>query len=164
MIYIDESGWGSLVGGVAVGLYNSQTGELFSEIIPVKYFQGKEFKNKTYLTKALEIVIDGMEEILMDNKITICRGYLLTKVRDYFMRYKDFKWQTAEIGEPLQGYLETVFADHLKKIGIKAKSEGAHCLSFDDQLKWVRARKSRVKYVKTGWGSWKKKYSKYGKK
>ena len=164
MIYIDESGWGSLIGGVAIGLYNSGTGEFYSEIIPVKFFKGKKFKSKGYLNEAYRIVIEGLGIILSDDKITICRGYILSKVREYFDRYRGYKWKTGEIGQPLQGYLENVFSDSLKKIGIKAKSEGAHCLSFDDQLKWVKARKTRVKYVKTGWESWKKKYSKLGKK
>jgi len=163
MIFIDCSGWGSLIGGVAIGLYNSETREFYSEIMPVEFFQGKKFKEKAYLMRAASIIFGGLEEILMCSKITICRGYIFSMVRDYFEKER-FNWKVGIIEEPLQGYLEKKFAEHLIKLGVKPKSDGAHCLSFDDQLKWVKARKSRVKYVKTGWSSWKNKYSKLVKK
>ena len=162
MIQIDESGWGSLLGGVSIGLYDTRTKKFLAKTIPIKYFQGKLFGKQKYLEQARKIVMNGLFAFSVPTNIMICRGHILRGARNALraLPYEEFHITEGEIGQPLQGLLEAHFAKHLKKAGVPDKSGGAHCLSFDDQLNWVKENPSRVKYVKTGWERWQEKYSK----
>ena len=161
MIEIDDSGWGSLLGGVMIGVYDNDNRKFYHGLIPVKYFQGTLFSKGTYRNKAVSIFTKILDHISLIDSITVCRGTCLDGIWEYVkngvpgVRMIDRK----EIGDPLQCLLEIAFAKSLKRIGVPQRTDGAHCLSFDDQLKWVYEDPSRVKYVKTGWSSWKKKYS-----
>ena len=49
MIQIDDAGWGSLVGGVVVGVYRTTTGEFTHGVVAPRFFQGAAFAGKEYL-------------------------------------------------------------------------------------------------------------------
>ena len=171
MIQIDDSGWGSLLGGVIIGGYNTETKKYFHSLIPIHFFQKGEFERQLYQGYALWTTLENISKIGRADRIEICRGYVLNEVFRFYNEsvlkiFRETKYEIArcEIGDPLQSYLEDKFSQHLIKCGVPKKSEGAHCLSFDDQLKWVKENPKRVKYVKTGWKSWKTKYSKEIKK
>lgn len=156
-LWVDDSGWGSLLGGVAIGLYNDGNKKFLSKIIPVKYFQGKIFREQQYLKKALDLFVDMEAKIGSYSRITVCRGYILDHIWEFLQEFASVdKLIRAEIRDPLQKRLELVFAAHLKKNDVPCYSGGAHGMSFEDQLKWVKADKKRIKFVKTGWPSWKK--------
>jgi len=170
VIQVDDSGWGSLLGGVCIGVYNTGNNKLYSRLIPIKYFQEKNFKNKAYLSIACDIVIDGMKKICtktpftsVDNitEVQVCRGYLLSEVRKRLEITGSFtNINYVDIKDPLQSALEKKFAISLRRHGVPNKSGGAHGLSFEDMLAWINEDSKRVKYVKTGWKSWQTKYSK----
>lgn len=156
-LFCDDGGWGSLLGGVAIGLYNDGNKKFLSKIIPVKYFQGKTFKKQQYLEKALDLFVDMEARIGPYSRITVCRGYILDHIWEFLQEFASAdKLIRAEIKDPLQGRLELAFAAHLKKNGVPCHSGGAHGMSFEDQLAWVKADKKRIKFVKTGWPSWNK--------
>ena len=166
MIAIDDSGWGSILGGVCIGMYNTETNEIYSRLIPVKHFQGKAFGNKQYLEEAWNIVNKGLE-VLFDGKIIqgtqdiqICRGYLLSKIRERLEPARCFfkSIEHVDIKDPLQSALEEKFSITLARYGVPKETKGAHRLTFNRALEWIREDISRVKYVKTGWDSWDKKY------
>ncbi len=162
MIQIDESGWGSLLGGVSIGLYNTETKKFFAKTIPVRYFQKLSFKKQKYLDEARKIVMTGIFAMGIPMKVVICRGFALKKARFALkaVPYEEFDITEGEIGPPLQRLLEGHFAKHLKRLGVPDKSGGAHRLSFNDQLDWIKEDPKRAKYVKTGWKRWQEKYSK----
>jgi hypothetical protein len=156
-VYCDDSGWGSLLGGVAIGLYNDENRKFLYQILPVRLFQGKEFIKQTYLDEALDSFTTMESRIGVYKKIVICRGFILDHIWEFLQEHSSGRrLARAEIGDPLQSMLENAFAVSLNDIGVISKSSGAHCLSFDDQIKWIKKDPTRVKYVKTGWPSWKK--------
>ena len=168
MIQIDDSGWGSLLGGVIIGVCDTDTNRLYSRLIPISFFQGGKFENQEYIAYALKIAKAGLQLLTSypDDSgihIQICRGYLLSEIRSWAERNRLHytKIEHVDIKDPLQSLLEARFSKHLERIGVPAgKGKGAHRISFDEMLKWVKEDPKRIKYVKTGWKSWKQKYSK----
>lgn len=159
MIQVDDSGWGSLLGGVMIGMYNTDNKKFKAKLIPVSYFQGEAFKKKKYLDQAIKIVLMYWPELGDTEYFEICRGYALDGVYEFLAtNLGDRKISRVEIKDPLQSMLEERFAKSLERVGVPQRTDGAHCLSFDNQLSWVKENPKRVKYVKTGWKSWKEKY------
>jgi hypothetical protein len=168
MIQIDDSGWGSLLGGVMVGVYDTDSDQLYSRLIPVSFFQRRKFENQDYTKRALQIAQAGIQ--LFTNypddsgiHIQVCRGYVLSEVRDWIERNCSHytKIEYVDIKDPLQSALEAKFSKSLEKIGVPAgKSGGAHRISFNDMLSWIKEDPTRIKHVKTGWKSWNQKYAK----
>jgi hypothetical protein len=166
MIQIDDSGWGSLLGGVYIGVYNTENNKMYARLIPVSYFQGDKFKRQLYLAQAREIALQGMSAVASKESkqetIQICRGYLLLKIRKKLEEFSKWfgKIEHADIKDPLQSALEEKFSKSLARYGVPdGKAGGAHRISFDAMLDWIKEDPKRVKYVKTGWDSWKKKYA-----
>lgn len=160
MLQIDDSGWGSLIGGTLIGMYNTNNAKFISRLIPIKYFQGSLFSSGKYRNKACSIVQDNIHKLGEVDHIIVCRGTCLDTIYEYLLSTNEYNVvERKEIKDPLQSLLEDQFAKHLKKCGVPQRTDGAHCLSFDDQLKWVYEDLKRVKYIKTGWHSWKTKYS-----
>jgi hypothetical protein len=163
MIQIDDSGWGSLLGGVIIGMYNTETRKFKAKIIPVSYFQGSTFKKAKYRDYATKIVLETWPSLGNTNHFQICRGTCLDgiyEMLDHYIKPDYRRIERVEIGDPLQSLLEEKFASSLQRIGVPKRTDGAHCLSFNNQLNWIKENPSRVKYVKTGWDSWNKKYKK----
>jgi len=166
MIMIDDSGIGSLLGGACIGVYNTENNNFYSRLIPVKYFQKPRFERKEYLDKAWDIAIHGVTSVCkgsIETKTTIqiCRGFLLSKIREMFLSLQNefLNIEFVEIKKPLQPLLEEQFSKSLAKYGVPKISDGAHRISFDDMVKWVNEDLvNREKYVKTGWKSWAEKY------
>ena len=160
-IQIDDSGWGCLLGGVMIGMYNTENKRFKHKLIPISYFRGKKFKTGAYRNYAVKIFRELLMKIGPCGKISICRGTILDGI--YNSGFDKKMMERVEIGDPLQSLLEKEFAKHLMKCGVPEGSGGAHCLSFDDQVKWALEDPKRVKFVKTGWNSWQNKYSKLQK-
>ena len=159
MIYCDDSGWGSLLGGVMIGLYNTDNNKFKCRLIPISYFQGKKFANGLYRQYAKSIFLNMYGSIGESPNFCICKGTILDAIYELVKSDKCIHVKRAEIKDPLQSWLENKFAQSLARIGVPRNSSGAHCLSFDDQLEWIKENPKRIKYVKTGWTKWKTKYS-----
>ena len=163
MLLVDDSGWGSLLGGVMIGVYDTDTNRFKSKLMPVSYFQGIKFTRAHYRAKAYEVFMDIMDPKAMYDHLQICRGTVLDTIYEE-LKYGIFKRlakiERVEIKDPLQSLLEEKFAQHLHRIGVPRKSSGAHCLSFNEMLDWIKEDPKRVRYVKTGWPSWNQKYKK----
>jgi hypothetical protein len=156
-IYVDDSGWGSLIGGVAIGLYNDENRRFLYHILPPKLFQGRAWITHKYLDEALDSFVEMVERIGEHKKIVVCRGFMLDHIWEFLQEFSLSKrLSREEIKDPLQSLLEMAFARHLENLGVPNNSGGAHCLSYDDQVKWVKKDKKRIKFIKTGWPSWKK--------
>jgi hypothetical protein len=167
MIQIDDSGWGSLLGSVMIGMYDTQSRVFACGSIPIRYFQGTLYSKSKYREQATKVALKLIQKKfhLRGQDIQICRGTCLDNIFDTILAcssgYQFRSLVRVEIGDPLQKTLEAAFAKSLVKVGVPQKSSGAHCLSFDEQLEWIKEDPSnRIKHVKTGWNSWKNKYSK----
>lgn len=160
MIQVDDSGWGSLLGGVMIGVHNTNTGVMKSKLIPVSHFQLKKFSKALYRDYATMLFLQMWLVIGDSNHFQICRGTVLDGIYNIMKHDRKKRFlERVEIGDPFQSWLENRFAQTLKRVGVPRISDGAHCLSFDGQLDWVKEDPKRVRYVKTGWPSWKQKYS-----
>ena len=162
MLFVDDSGWGSLLGGVMIGVYDDNTRKFKAKLIPPTYFQGKKWTEALYRDKATELFLEMWIMMGSQRQLNICRGTVLDGI-DRYLQYKGIgraHLKRVEIKDPLQGLLEEKFAESLMKLGVPRLSSGAHCLSFNDQLAWLKEDPKRIKYAKTGWPSWEAKYKK----
>ena len=46
MIYIDDAGSGSLIGGTGIGILNTKNNKYYFDIIPLKYYQTELFQKR----------------------------------------------------------------------------------------------------------------------
>ena len=79
VVEVDDSGWGDLLGGVIIVMRRVGTDESFSDEIPIELFQA-DFKYKIYLRKAIEIILNGLDQLKIkkNEPIHICTGYVFT--------------------------------------------------------------------------------------
>jgi hypothetical protein len=108
IITIDDSGWGFPLGGVLCGAYDAGTENFYWREIEVEFFQDPQFKNKEYLERYKERLIEIIEEInppADGTLIKICSGYVISRARES-LRERSYTVEVTEIGEPLQSWLE----------------------------------------------------------
>lgn len=168
MIQVDDSGWGSLLGGVMIGVYDTDAEQLYSRLIPVSFFQRRKFEKQDYLERALQIAQAGIQLFTgyPDDDgihIQVCRGYLLSEVRNWVERNASHftKIEFVDITDPFQSLLEAKFSKSLERIGVpEGRAGGAHRIGFNEMLKWIKDDPKRIKHAKTGWKSWNSKYAK----
>ena len=166
-IQLDDSGWGSLVGGVIIGacrVESPMTQHAFREI-PVSYFQGEAFKKKLYLGVAANLALELLDELHVDKKelVEVCTGYVLEAVRLKLMAER-YRIIPAKIGEPLQTLIEQEFLDRVLAIGVNTDLKTLTTkqgLYFWQCIRWLKggdldgkALPQREKHCKTGWKSY----------
>lgn len=160
MIQIDDAGSGSLVGGTLIGILRVESGEYYSEIIPIRLYSEKNFKIKLYLKYTTGIVKRAFKalDVQKDEIIAVCRGYMFDDLRKH-LTAGHYKYISTKIGEPLQSKIEMSFEDYVVSLGlprdfIKFTKYPFH---FHRLLRWVYADyENRSKLCKTGWKSWHK--------
>jgi hypothetical protein len=116
----------------------------------------KEFKNKTYLLHARNIVLEGVKrlQIKKDEQIKICRGYVLTSARETLIE-KGYDVIDAKITGITQKLVEEEFLKSLVKLGIGCYEKVKVMRSYKGFLTYVLQNlDEREKYVKTGWRRW----------
>ena len=160
MVQIDDAGSGSLVGGTLIGIIRVETGEYYSEIIPIKLYNEQNFKSKEYLTFTTEIIKRSIKRLKIDKneQIQICQGYMFDDARNY-LKENNYIFQSVKIDEPLQSIIEKSFEDYVISLGIPENyiKFTKYPLHFHRLLRWVYADyKKRSKICKTGWKSWQK--------
>lgn len=158
-IEVDDAGWGDLVGGCIIVVRRVETGEYYVGEIPVELFQEPKFKTKQYLDKALEIVEDGLRSLKAptSEEIRMCTGFVFSKARRKLSQ-QGYKVTPVKITGETQKLAEQIFLKTLEKIGLKLTEEEPR-RRFQSLLKWVEdGPEIRERYVKTGWGSWSRKW------
>ena len=135
-----------------------ETGEAYSGEVPLDLFQGHTFREKKYLDKGAQIVLDGVRALSISprEEIRICTGYVLSKAREV-LRERGFKVSQAKIAGETQMLAEKEFIKSLTQLGVGDDETVAAMRSFNGFLAWVKAELStRERFVKTGWSSWPK--------
>ena len=133
-----------------------ETGESHVGEVPLSLFQGKIFKEKGYLDKAEEIVLQGIEalNIPKDEPIHVCSGYILSKARDE-LRERGYNIVQRKITGATQELAEAEFIRSLARMGVGAVWEVSQMRSFPSFLEWVHEDlEHRERFVKTGWSAW----------
>jgi len=164
-IEIDDAGWGDLVGGCFIVLRRVETGQSYAGEIPVELFQEQAFREKQYLTRAWEIVSEGLEALEVDlvEPIRVCTGYVLSTVRRHLITKGYSVTPTRIVGET-QELAEQTYVRSLRKLGITELTTSAGGGRFRPLLEWVQKDlNQRERFVKTGWRSWKTTWRKAAK-
>ena len=155
VVEVDDSGWGDLLGGVVIVMRRVDTDEFFSDEIPIELFQ-LEFKYKIYLRKAIEIILNGIDQLKIKNTepIHICTGYVFTDASET-LNELGYRVVEAKIVGKTQELAEAEFARSLVRLGVAEYHEVREMRSFNKFLQWVHMDlEDRERYVKTGWKSW----------
>lgn len=163
MIYIDDAGSGSLIGGTCIGIMRTETKDYYFDIIPLKYYTATYFQQKKYLDYVIKIVKDAFKVLHVDKDepIQICRGYMFDKLRMWFDE-NGYRWASTQITGLLQTEVEHTFEDYTISLGFPYEyiNYTKYPFHFHRILRWVYADyKERSKLCKVGWKSWQK----YGK-
>ena len=158
VVEVDDSGWGDLVGGVIIVLRRVETGQDYSDEIPLELFQGTEFKYKEYLRHTTQIILQGLDSLnaSTEEAIHLCTGYVFTHAKDTL---KELGYSVTEVKiiGVTQDLAENRFIESLVSKGLGTKGELFAMRSFNGWLEWVKQDlEHREKYVKTGWGNWPK--------
>jgi hypothetical protein len=160
LIYIDDAGSGSLVGGTIIGTLRKETGEYYYDMIPIRLYNQKYFKKKLYLDYTVKIIQDSFKKlgVSTEEPIAICRGYMFDSAREFLKKNK-YAFESTKIEDPLQSVVEKTFEDYIISLGLPAEfiKFAKYPFHFHHLLRWVYADySSRSKLCKTGWKSWQK--------
>ncbi|MDF2839333.1 MAG: hypothetical protein K0Q99_104 [Clostridia bacterium] len=160
MIQIDDAGSGSLIGGTCIAAIRVETGEYYNEVIPVNLFNKENFKNKSYIYYATEIINRGLQvmKVSQEEPIHICQGYIFEDSRN-FLKKNNFNFIKGKIEDPLQTIIEKNFEEYTVSLGLPREfiSYTKYPFHLHRILKWVYADyDKRVPLCKTGWKSWSK--------
>jgi hypothetical protein len=119
MIQIDDSGSGSPVGSVGIGVLRSQTDEYYFELIPVSYFQGGKAGAKEYRKQVLPIVARAFERlgVSRNEPIEVCRGDIFTTLKIWLTEC-GYSWGEAKIEGRLQELVEDSYSNYLVQLGV----------------------------------------------
>lgn len=159
IISIDDSGWGFPLNGVLVGAYDTLANSFKFKEIDVKFFQGREFNEKSYLFEYAKKGIEIINEFNPDKNTTlikICTGYINIELKRE-LRKIGFNVEVAKIGEPLQSELERKHKEYIKeKFGYDAyydpkELKTAEIVSeFNDVVEFIR-KNNLMSSAKSGW-------------
>ncbi|MDK2799915.1 MAG: hypothetical protein PWP27_444 [Clostridiales bacterium] len=160
MIQIDDSGSGSLIGGTCIGIFRTETNEYFYDIIPIKYYNQKNFPQKRYLDYVVQIVKNGFKALSVSktDTIEVCQGYMFDKLRSWLDQEK-YIWQSTQITGLLQDKIERTFEEYTISLGFPEQyiKYTKYPFHFHKILRWVYADyNTRAKLCKVGWKSWQK--------
>jgi len=156
VIEVDDSGWGDLIGGAVIVMRRVETNEKYTGEIPPELFKAEEFKYKTYLRYATQIILEGLDSLSVEKTepIHICTGYIFEHAEDT-LRELGYKVTEVKIEGKTQELAEKTFIESLVNQGIGSFSEVASMRSFNGFLDWVKEDlEHRERYVKTGWKNW----------
>lgn len=166
IIEIDDAGWGSLIGGMVIGLLDVDNNQAWHGYITEVGFQqtitGRGKGWRIVLDRVLDIIKKGLHEFKADpntHVLHMCEGWVLEYARLKLL-LNEWAIKNTKIEGQLQEYVETAFQEELSKIDIKLASYSAPgSNTFFKHLEWVSENLSeREQYVKTGWKSWEKKW------
>ncbi|AFC99364.1 hypothetical protein Mtc_0600 [Methanocella conradii HZ254] len=159
---VDDSGIGSPVGGVAVGVLDATKGEFKYKLVGVEYFQDG------YRNEYQDRVAQGVRELFKEMGITkdayrieICSGHVFDLTRKW-LDEEGYEWRPVKIVDPLQSLIENAFSDYLVSIGVPERIRTIEVGrdQFMYLFNWVRQDpEARVKYCKTNGSKWKAKWS-----
>lgn len=151
-IEIDDTLWGIPVGGIFLGFRRVESGELVIKEIPVEFFQGDKFANKTYLDRCVTAAKEALFKDLKrksNESIWICSGYVLSSIRKW-LDDRNIRYKKTKITGALQNIMERKSSEYISALpGFeKKRSESL----YNALLEWVREKPDkRLQYAKSGW-------------
>jgi len=158
VLQCDDSGWGSPVCGVMVGVSNGR--EIKTAVVDVKYFRKGSFETKDYLKiyskHARDIIKDSFKAKPSTHRIEICTGYVNSALKED-LRKEGYDVQVVGIKGFLQDRLEGCYREYVETtLGEKmyydpkefpSKKDLSH--KYYEVLNW--GKKHRPDMLKNGW-------------
>ncbi|MEM2739738.1 MAG: hypothetical protein QXQ29_02945, partial [Candidatus Bathyarchaeia archaeon] len=115
-VEVDDAGWGDPIGGCIIALRRVETGESYVGEIPLRLFQGDEFKRRRYLDEAYRIVLDGLRELKVSRNelVKVCSGYVLSRVRARLIE-DGYRIESSKITGETQALAEEAYLKMLER-------------------------------------------------
>ncbi len=158
-IQIDDQGWGTPVGGVGIIVLRKETEEIYYDIVPIEHFNLENFKKKTYLGSARNIVEKFFIKLNVskNEEIEICSGCIHDKTSEW-LKNEGYKFNVMKIDGLAQLKGERLFIDYLRSLGIPnppaivEETVDEYKAQFFYIVDWVRRKPGERKHLcKTGW-------------
>ncbi len=158
-IQIDDQGWGTPVGGVGIIVVRKETEEIHYDIVPIKLFNLENFRKKTYLESARDIVEQGLIRLKVpkDEEIEICSGCIHDKAAKW-LKDEGYNFKVTKIDGNAQLKGEKLFNDYLRDLGVPNppaivdETVDEYKAQFFYLVDWVREDPEGRKILcKTGW-------------
>lgn len=160
MLYVDDAGWGSPVGGTLIAAFRPETSEFHVEEIPVVFFQAPLFEAKAYLNVSADKAEDAVRALHPGpgEPIHICQGYIHTETHR-----RHPHWKITKIEGPFQAKIEQALVAYLNGLGFPYKgSSEQYGKLFYESIKWLKGGNmnrrgmdsEREKLGKSGWLTW----------
>lgn len=160
VLQADDSGWGSPLCGVALGITDGT--EIKYAYLRVKYFQSPLYETKAYLKEYADagyrIITEEFKATPQTHRIEICTGYVNSELKE-LLRSKGFDVCVTEIKGLLQSALETRFREYVGKVcgadlaydPKEFTSSKDIAIRYNRAVKW--ARENAPHLLKSGWKS-----------
>jgi hypothetical protein len=106
----------------------------------------------------LEIALKGLDALNANSEesIHVCTGYVLSRVRQV-LREKGYRVVPSRIVGETQRMVEEAFLKSLRRINVHGTPIDSGRRRFLSLLEWVQEdQQERERFVKTGWGFWKR--------
>ena len=155
-IIIDDAGSGDLLFGVVIGAYRIETGEFTYNLVDVKFYQPKLFREKAYLKETTHIVTDLLATLKLkpDEEICLCQGNIFDAAAEELRKAhgEDRVKRIKVVGEP-QRLIEIAYLDEIRNLGYEplAEREEKRAKNFFHMMRWLKANPAMLIYAKTGW-------------
>ncbi|MHA1731390.1 MAG: hypothetical protein ACTSU5_05575 [Promethearchaeota archaeon] len=161
-IEIDDSGTGDLIGPAFIGVYRQETGKLKFWKIGLEHFCDPLWAKKSPFHEARRIIREAVEEfkVSKDETIYLCRGNIFDEARAW-LKENEYTVEDHVVEGHLQDAVEERLLEELRKIGVRDPKLSTK--SGKDRyfvlFRWVcNDFPKREKFVKNGFGGWKKKW------
>jgi len=157
VIQIDDAGWGCLLGPTFIGAYRERTKEFCYGEVALGYFQGGNFADKGYLRETTRVIAALLRELKSPSaeRVEKCTGYIFS----HAVRNLNRSVRMKKITGPLQLLIEQVGRRYLLDLGVPIGETTSGAKLFGVCFEWVcEDFESREHFVKTGWGSWNRKW------
>jgi hypothetical protein len=163
LVQIDDSGFGSPLLGVMVGIHISGEDKVWTDAVPVIYFQDPLYETKAYLDEYAKLgmhILDRLNVKPETHRIEICTGFINKNLKNDLRKY-GYDVRVAEIKGLLQDQLEHLFRDYVKFTTGKDLAYDPKVLSgkqlgtyYYSVLNWGMANAPHL--LKSGWKAVKK--------
>jgi hypothetical protein len=160
VVRIDDSGGGFPLLGVMVGVNIFGESKIWTDVVPVEYFQEPLYDTKAYLDEYANRGIQILEQLKVapeTHRIEICTGYINKNLKNHLRKYS-YDVRVVEIKGLLQDELENLFREYVKTtlgkdLGYDPKVMNKSQLgrTYYSVLNWGKANTPHL--LKSGWKS-----------
>jgi hypothetical protein len=158
IVQIDDSGWGFPLLGVMVGVNIVGYSKIWTDVVPVKFFQDPLCESKAYLDEYASLGMGILNELNVrsdTHRIEICTGFINKNLKNLLRKYA-FDVRIVEIKGLLQDQLEYLFREYVKVMTGKDLAYDPKVLSgkqlgtyYYSVLNWGKANAPHL--LKSGW-------------